>query len=159
MSYSVLTGGPVVVWRRHLMPKLVLAPGQAGWPHLERLLVALLRFLEPYLRNADLTDAIRNLYKVPPFLCCLPICIVCLSVNPCCTRLCLQAEPAREAEKGLHGGIMYCDSCSVPVREHVLLTLCSCRQVSDCLNILPPIAAVQPVRMSFRAAFSSCKRD
>ncbi len=50
---------------RHLMPKLVLAPGQAGWPHLERLLVALLRFLEPYLRNADLTDAIRNLYKVP----------------------------------------------------------------------------------------------
>lgn len=51
---------------RHLMPKLVLAPGQAGWPHLERLLVALLRFLEPYLRNADLTDAIRNLYKVQP---------------------------------------------------------------------------------------------
>ena len=46
------------------MPKLVLAPGQAGWPHLDRLLVALLRFLEPYLRNADLTDAIRNLYKV-----------------------------------------------------------------------------------------------
>lgn len=46
------------------MPKLVLAGGQAGWPHLERLLVALLRFLEPYLRNADLTDAIRNLYKV-----------------------------------------------------------------------------------------------
>ncbi|BDA40393.1 CCR4-NOT transcription complex subunit 1 [Coccomyxa sp. Obi] len=52
-----------LISHRHLMPKLVLAPGQAGWPHLERLLVALLRFLEPYLRNADLTDAIRNLYK------------------------------------------------------------------------------------------------
>ncbi|KAK9916879.1 hypothetical protein WJX75_008268 [Coccomyxa subellipsoidea] len=52
-----------LISHRHLMPKLVLAPGQAGWPHLERLLVALLRFMEPYLRNADLTDAIRNLYK------------------------------------------------------------------------------------------------
>lgn len=82
MSYSVLTGGPVVVWRRHLMPKLVLAPGQAGWPHLERLLVALLRFLEPYLRNADLTDAIRNLYKVPPFFAAyLSASYACLSIH------------------------------------------------------------------------------
>ena len=70
------------------MPKLVLAPGQAGWPHLERLLVALLRFMEPYLRNADLTDAIRNLYKVPPSLSCLPICIVC-SMHACQYMLCL----------------------------------------------------------------------
>ncbi len=50
------------------MPKLLLAPGQRGWPHFQRLLVALLRFLEPYLRNADLTDAIRLLYKVPPYM-------------------------------------------------------------------------------------------
>jgi CCR4-NOT transcription complex subunit 1 len=46
------------------MPKLLLAQRQEGWPHVERLLLALLRFLEPYLRNADLTDAVRMLYKV-----------------------------------------------------------------------------------------------
>ena len=45
------------------MPKLLLVPGQKGWPHFQSLLVALLRFLEPYLRNAELTDAVRLLYK------------------------------------------------------------------------------------------------
>ena len=46
------------------MPKLLLAPSHKGWPNFQRLLLALLRFLEPYLRNAELTDAIRLLYKV-----------------------------------------------------------------------------------------------
>lgn len=46
------------------MPKLLLAQQQKGWPHVQRLLLALLRFLEPYLRNADLTEAVRMLYKV-----------------------------------------------------------------------------------------------
>ncbi len=46
------------------MPKLLLAPEQRGWPHFQRLMIALLSFLEPYLRNADLTEAIRMLYKV-----------------------------------------------------------------------------------------------
>ncbi len=46
------------------MPKLLLAPDQRGWPHFQRLMIALLSFLEPYLRNADLTEAIRMLYKV-----------------------------------------------------------------------------------------------
>lgn len=121
------------------MPKLVLAPGQAGWPHLERLLVALLRFLEPYLRNADLTDAIRNLYKVPPSLCCLPICIV-RSMHACHYMLCLQTAHAWEFEKGLQGEFIYANSCSVPVREHVLLTLCTCGEAQiasvSCLLLL-----------------------
>ena len=49
---------------RNLMPKLLLAPSHKGWPAFQRLLLALLRFLEPYLRNAELTDAVRLLYKV-----------------------------------------------------------------------------------------------
>ena len=48
------------------MPALLQAPGQAGWPHLQRLLLALLRFMEPYLRNADLIEAVRVLYKARP---------------------------------------------------------------------------------------------
>lgn len=43
------------------MPKLV--NDQQGWPHFQKLLIALLRFLEPYLRNAELTDSVRLLYK------------------------------------------------------------------------------------------------
>ena len=43
------------------MPKLVT--DQQGWPHFQKLLIALLRFLEPYLRNAELTDSVRLLYK------------------------------------------------------------------------------------------------
>ena len=54
---------------RSLMPKLLLAPNHKGWPSFQRLLLALLRFLEPYLRNAELTDAVRLLYKV-----CFPTC-------------------------------------------------------------------------------------
>ena len=49
---------------RYLMPKLLLVPESRGWPHFQRLMIALLSFLEPYLRNADLTEAIRLLYKV-----------------------------------------------------------------------------------------------
>ena len=46
------------------MPKLLLAPEQRGVAALPAPHVALLSFLEPYLRNADLTEAIRMLYKV-----------------------------------------------------------------------------------------------
>ena len=61
-----------LISHRSFMPKLLLAPGHKGWSHFQRLLVALLRFLEPYLRNAELTDAVRLLYKVwllGPMLC------------------------------------------------------------------------------------------
>lgn len=43
------------------MPKLV--NDNVGWPFFQKLLIALLRFLEPYLRNAELTDSVRLLYK------------------------------------------------------------------------------------------------
>ena len=66
---------------RNLMPKLLLAPNHKGWPSFQRLLLALLRFLEPYLRNAELTDAVRLLYKV----CCSPAtrCPCGLVITPC----------------------------------------------------------------------------
>jgi len=52
-----------LVSHRCFMPKLLLATGQNGWPHYQKLLIALLQFLEPYLRSADLTDSIRLIYK------------------------------------------------------------------------------------------------
>ena len=48
------------------MPKLLMADGTSTWAPFLRLIVALLRFLEPYLREMRLTDAMRMLYKVPP---------------------------------------------------------------------------------------------
>lgn len=43
---------------------MLMYPGNRGWPAFQALLRGLLRFLEPYLRNAQLTEAIRLLYKV-----------------------------------------------------------------------------------------------
>lgn len=45
------------------MPKLLMAPQQQGWALFEALLVALLRFLEPHLRTANIPESIRTLYK------------------------------------------------------------------------------------------------
>ncbi len=94
-----------LISHRSFMPKLLLAPGHKGWSHFQRLLVALLRFLEPYLRNAELTDAVRLLYKVwllwgMLYLCCpvlapqlqllLPIepttCPLLTPTNPCAKK-------------------------------------------------------------------------
>lgn len=36
------------------MPKLLLCNAQKGWPFFQRLLVDLFKFMEPYLRNAEL---------------------------------------------------------------------------------------------------------
>eukprot|EP01061_Rhynchopus_euleeides_P015837 TRINITY_DN26935_c0_g1_i1.p1 TRINITY_DN26935_c0_g1~~TRINITY_DN26935_c0_g1_i1.p1 ORF type:complete len:626 (+),score=319.62 TRINITY_DN26935_c0_g1_i1:126-1880(+) len=47
---------------RIFMPKL-LFKNQEGWPHFERLLLDMLRFLEPWMRTARPTEAIRQLYK------------------------------------------------------------------------------------------------
>lgn len=52
-----------LIFSRLFMPKLLLSKSQKGWPMFKRLLVELLRFLEPYLRNAELTEPIRLLYK------------------------------------------------------------------------------------------------
>ena len=45
------------------MPHLLLARGQKGWPHMHRLLLALLHFMQPFLRSVQMNDAIRQLYK------------------------------------------------------------------------------------------------
>lgn len=70
-----------LISHRYFMPKLLFSKHQKEWPHLQRLLVDLFRFLEPYLRNAELNPSIRLLYRgtlkillvllhdVPEFLC------------------------------------------------------------------------------------------
>lgn len=36
------------------MPKMLTGNNQKGWPHIQRLLVDLFQFMEPFLRNAEL---------------------------------------------------------------------------------------------------------
>lgn len=48
---------------KRLMPRLLAAPGHRGWGSYLQLVLVQLRFLEPFLRNAELTDAVRLLYK------------------------------------------------------------------------------------------------
>lgn len=48
------------------MPKMLTGNGQKGWPHIQRLLVDLFQFMEPFLRNAELGD---------------PVCIFILLLN------------------------------------------------------------------------------
>lgn len=45
------------------MPKLLLSKQQKGWPIFQTLLVELFKFLEPHLRNAELSESIRYMYK------------------------------------------------------------------------------------------------
>ncbi|KNA22767.1 hypothetical protein SOVF_031520 isoform A [Spinacia oleracea] len=52
-----------LVSHRTFMPKLLAANSQKGWPFLHRLLVDLFQFMEPFLRNAEMGDLIRFLYK------------------------------------------------------------------------------------------------
>ncbi|OMP00668.1 hypothetical protein COLO4_12469 [Corchorus olitorius] len=54
-----------LVSHRNFMPKLltVTANGQKGWSYIQRLLVDLLQFLEPFLRNAELGVPVHFLYK------------------------------------------------------------------------------------------------
>eukprot|EP01117_Protostelium_nocturnum_P004885 TRINITY_DN1770_c0_g1_i1.p1 TRINITY_DN1770_c0_g1~~TRINITY_DN1770_c0_g1_i1.p1 ORF type:complete len:1948 (-),score=339.96 TRINITY_DN1770_c0_g1_i1:159-6002(-) len=52
-----------LVSHRTFMPKLLLFKMQKGWNLLQRLIVDLLRFLEPFLKNAEMTESIRLLYK------------------------------------------------------------------------------------------------
>jgi len=48
---------------RSFMPQLLLVKGQKGWPYMHRLLISLLTFLQPFLKHAQLNDAVRKLYK------------------------------------------------------------------------------------------------
>ena len=52
-----------LVSHRMFMPKLLLAPGQKGWPLLQQLLVSLFHFLHPYLSSAELSAPVRMLYR------------------------------------------------------------------------------------------------
>uniref|UniRef100_A0A0D9XMB8 CCR4-Not complex component Not1 C-terminal domain-containing protein n=1 Tax=Leersia perrieri TaxID=77586 RepID=A0A0D9XMB8_9ORYZ len=52
-----------LVSHRSFMPKLLLCNAQKGWPFFQRLLVDLFKFMEPYLRNAELGQPIHLLYK------------------------------------------------------------------------------------------------
>ncbi|XP_076917682.1 uncharacterized protein LOC143577845 isoform X1 [Bidens hawaiensis] len=52
-----------LVSHRSFMPKLLSGSLQKGWPYFQRLLVDLFQFMEPFLRNAELAEPIRFLYK------------------------------------------------------------------------------------------------
>ncbi|KAF8103354.1 hypothetical protein N665_0188s0292 [Sinapis alba] len=52
-----------LVSHRSFLPKLLTVNGQKGWPYVQRLLVDLLQFLEPFLRNAKLGGPVNFLYK------------------------------------------------------------------------------------------------
>ncbi|XP_024989142.1 CCR4-NOT transcription complex subunit 1-like [Cynara cardunculus var. scolymus] len=52
-----------LVSNKDFMPKMLTANGQKGWPYFERLVIDLLRFMEPLLRTGELADPIRFLYK------------------------------------------------------------------------------------------------
>jgi hypothetical protein len=83
---------------RRLMPKLLGAPASKGWAAYLQLLLAQLRFLEPFLRNAELTDAVRLLYKgtlrvllvllhdFPDFLCHFHF-HLCDAIPPSCIQV------------------------------------------------------------------------
>ncbi|KAJ3349536.1 hypothetical protein HDU83_000454 [Entophlyctis luteolus] len=52
-----------LISHRFFMPKLLAAESQKGWPFFQRLLVDLFKFLGPFLRQSEMADAIRLLYK------------------------------------------------------------------------------------------------
>ncbi|XVE76912.1 hypothetical protein DITRI_Ditri13aG0018400 [Diplodiscus trichospermus] len=52
-----------LVSHRSFMPRLLIGNAQKGWPYIQRLLVDLLQFLEPFLRNAELGGPVQFLYK------------------------------------------------------------------------------------------------
>jgi CCR4-NOT transcription complex subunit 1 len=52
-----------LVSHRSFMPKMLTGNGQKGWPYIQRLLVDLFQFMEPFLRNAELGVPVHFLYK------------------------------------------------------------------------------------------------
>ncbi|KAK9148278.1 hypothetical protein Scep_007035 [Stephania cephalantha] len=52
-----------LVSHRRFMPKLLSGNSQKGWPLFQRLLVVLFKFMEPYLRNAEMGESVHFLYK------------------------------------------------------------------------------------------------
>lgn len=52
-----------LISHRQFMPKLFLVENQKGWPIFQRLLINLFKFLVPFLRNVELQDTTRLLYR------------------------------------------------------------------------------------------------
>ncbi|KAJ3024175.1 hypothetical protein HKX48_005578 [Thoreauomyces humboldtii] len=52
-----------LVSHRFFMPKLLLAENQKYWPFFQRLLVDLFKFLGPFLKQAEMTETTRLLYR------------------------------------------------------------------------------------------------
>ncbi|KAF8431772.1 Not1-domain-containing protein [Boletus edulis BED1] len=52
-----------LVSHRHLMPKLLLSENREGWSAFHKLLLSLFKFLAPFLKEADLQLAARDLYR------------------------------------------------------------------------------------------------
>lgn len=47
-----------LISHRSFMPKMLTGNGQKGWPYIQRLLVDLFQFMEPFLRHAELGDSV-----------------------------------------------------------------------------------------------------
>jgi len=87
-----------LVSHRQFMPKLLISSNTKVRNSFHRLLVALLRFLEPYLRNAQLTESVRLLYRgtlrvllvllhdFPEFLCEYHF-LLCDVIPPSCIQM------------------------------------------------------------------------
>ncbi|XP_020592534.1 CCR4-NOT transcription complex subunit 1 isoform X2 [Phalaenopsis equestris] len=52
-----------LISHRSFMPKLLTINSLKGWPFFQRLLVDLFKFVEPYLRNAELSESVQSYYK------------------------------------------------------------------------------------------------
>lgn len=87
-----------LISHKTFMPHLLLIKGQKCWPHMHKLLVAHLLFLQPFLKHAQLNDSIRRLYKgtlrvllvllhdFPEFLCDFHLSF-CDVIPPTCVQL------------------------------------------------------------------------
>ncbi|XP_028804636.1 CCR4-NOT transcription complex subunit 1 isoform X2 [Neltuma alba] len=52
-----------LISHRSFLPKMLTGNGQKGWPYIQRLLVDLFQFMEPFLRHAELGAPVHFLYK------------------------------------------------------------------------------------------------
>mmetsp|Transcript_59972 Transcript_59972/g.147448 ORF Transcript_59972/g.147448 Transcript_59972/m.147448 type:complete len:494 (+) Transcript_59972:372-1853(+) len=87
-----------LVSHRSLMPRLLQAKASKGWTAFQRLMIGLFKYMEPYLRNAELHEPIKLLYKgtlrvllvllhdFPEFLCEYHFSF-CDAIPPSCIQL------------------------------------------------------------------------
>ncbi|KAK4267898.1 hypothetical protein QN277_024622 [Acacia crassicarpa] len=52
-----------LISHRSFLPKMLTGNGQKGWPYMQRFLVDLFQFMEPFLRHAELGVPVHFLYK------------------------------------------------------------------------------------------------